>query len=145
MTAVAASDFTSYRGDNRSVFVVRPAAPTTKTARLSTRYESKTRNCHCTHWAPDDGRETPETCWAVIKRQDNKLEHWRICLMIYLNCAMMHGLTNLKSKLSSPTPQNQKSLLHLFEHRQKCRYTHMLEQRVFHFYCIMKLYSDERI
>jgi hypothetical protein len=31
--------------------------PTTNTARLSPRYEGKTRGCHCSHWAPDDGRE----------------------------------------------------------------------------------------
>ena len=34
----------------------RPAGPTTNTARLSPRYEGKTRGCHCSHWAPDDGR-----------------------------------------------------------------------------------------
>jgi len=27
------------------------------TAQLSPRYEGKTRGCHCSHWAPDDGRE----------------------------------------------------------------------------------------
>jgi hypothetical protein len=31
--------------------------PTTNTARLSPRYEGKTRGCHCSHWVPDDGRE----------------------------------------------------------------------------------------
>jgi hypothetical protein len=35
----------------------RPAGPTTNTARLSPRHEGKTRECHCSHWAPDDGRE----------------------------------------------------------------------------------------
>ena len=35
----------------------RAAGPTTNTARLSPRYEGKTRGCHCSHWAPDDGRE----------------------------------------------------------------------------------------
>jgi hypothetical protein len=35
----------------------RPAGPTTNTARLSPRHEGKTRGCHCSHWAPDDGRE----------------------------------------------------------------------------------------
>jgi len=30
------------------------------------------------------GGETPETCWAVNKRQDNKLENYCIWLMIYL-------------------------------------------------------------
>jgi hypothetical protein len=29
--------------------------------------------------------ETPETCWAVNKRQDNKLENCCIWLVIYLN------------------------------------------------------------
>jgi len=42
------------------------------------------------------GGRTPETCWAVNKRQDNKLENCCIWLVIYLNCTMMHGLTNLK-------------------------------------------------
>ena len=46
----------SYRGDIRAVFVVGPG-PTTNTARLSPRYEGKTISCHCSHWAPDDGRE----------------------------------------------------------------------------------------
>jgi hypothetical protein len=36
----------SYRGDSRAVFV---AGPTTNTARLSPRYEGKTRGCHCSH------------------------------------------------------------------------------------------------
>ena len=116
----------SYRGDSRAVFVVGPAG-----------------RLHCSHWAPDDGREnarnmlsccswsdrparprtqhdchhdtkvkpeaatavielmmmggkTPETCWTVNKRQDNKLKNCFIRLVIYLNCTMMHGLTNLK-------------------------------------------------
>jgi len=42
-----------------------------------------------------DGR-TPKRCWAVNKRQDNKLENCCIWLVIYLNCMMMHRLTNLK-------------------------------------------------
>jgi len=42
------------------------------------------------------GGKTPETCWAVNKRQDNKLKNCCITLVIYLNCMMMHGLTNLK-------------------------------------------------
>jgi hypothetical protein len=40
------------------------------------------------------GVKTPETCWAVNKRQDNKLENCCIWLVIYLNCTMMHGLTH---------------------------------------------------
>jgi len=59
----------SYPGDSRAVFVVGPAGPTTNTA-----------------------------CWAVNKPQDNKLENCCIWLVIYLNCTMMHGLTNLKFK-----------------------------------------------
>jgi hypothetical protein len=35
----------------------RPAGPTTNTARLSPRYEGKTRGCYCSHLASDDGRE----------------------------------------------------------------------------------------
>jgi hypothetical protein len=31
------------------------------------------------------GRKTPETCWAVNKRQDNKLKTFCIKLVIYLN------------------------------------------------------------
>ena len=42
------------------------------------------------------GGGTPETCWAVNKRQDNKLENCCISLVIYLNCTMLHGLTKLK-------------------------------------------------
>jgi hypothetical protein len=45
---------------------------------------------------PMMGGKTPETCWAVNKRQGNKLETFRIWLVIYLDCTMMHGLTNLK-------------------------------------------------
>jgi hypothetical protein len=33
------------------------ASRTTNTARLSPQYKGKTRGCHCSHWAPDDGRE----------------------------------------------------------------------------------------
>jgi hypothetical protein len=35
------------------------------------------------------GGKTPETCWAVNKRQDNKLENFCIWLMIYLNYAIV--------------------------------------------------------
>jgi hypothetical protein len=47
----------SYRGDSRAVFVVGPAGPTKNTARLSPRYEGKSRGCHCSHLAPGNGRE----------------------------------------------------------------------------------------
>jgi hypothetical protein len=42
------------------------------------------------------GGKTPKTCWAVNKRQDNKLENCFIWLVTYLHCTMKHGLTNLK-------------------------------------------------
>jgi hypothetical protein len=32
------------------------------------------------------GGKTPEKCWAVNKRQDNKLKNCCIRLVIYLNC-----------------------------------------------------------
>jgi hypothetical protein len=38
------------------------------------------------------GGKTPETCCAVNKRQDNKLENFCIWLVMYLNCTMMHGV-----------------------------------------------------
>jgi hypothetical protein len=62
-TAVAASGLPLERGG--SSVVVRgwagpPASPTTNTARLSPRYEGKTRGCHCSHCAPDEGRENTQ-------------------------------------------------------------------------------------
>ena len=42
---------------SRAVSVVGPVDPTTNTAPLSPRYEGKTRGCHFSHSAPDDGRE----------------------------------------------------------------------------------------
>jgi hypothetical protein len=42
------------------------------------------------------GGRTPETCWAVNKRQNNKLKICCNWLVIFLNCTVMHGLTNLK-------------------------------------------------
>ena len=59
MTAVAASGFT-FRIVVSVVLCLwsgRPAGPITDTARLSPRYKGKTRGRHCSHWAPDDGRE----------------------------------------------------------------------------------------
>jgi hypothetical protein len=42
------------------------------------------------------GGRTPETFWAVNKRQDNKMENCCIWLVIFFYCTMMHGLTKLK-------------------------------------------------
>jgi len=76
----------SYHGDSRAVFVVRPAGPT------KVKPEAATAVIELLMM----GEKTPETCWAVNKRQDNKLENCCIWLVIYLNCTTMHGLTNLK-------------------------------------------------
>ena len=81
----------SYRDDSRAVFVVgagRPARP------------QKQHECHHdTKVKPEAataviellvmGGKTPETCWAVNKRQDNKLENCCIWLVIYLNCSSL--------------------------------------------------------
>jgi hypothetical protein len=42
----------SYRGDSRAMLWLGRHK-----AQLSPRYEGKTSGCHCSHWAPDDGRE----------------------------------------------------------------------------------------
>ena len=77
MNAVTASD---------AVFVVGPTGPTTNTAS-----EAATAVIELLMM----GGRRPKTCLAVNKRQDNKLENCCIWLVIYLNCTMMHGLTNL--------------------------------------------------
>jgi len=85
-TAVAASVLPSYRGDSCAVLVVGPTGPTTNTARPSPRYEGKTEAATAVVELLMMGGETPETCWAVNKRQDNKLEKCCIWLVIYLKC-----------------------------------------------------------
>jgi hypothetical protein len=42
------------------------------------------------------GGKTPKSCWDVNKRQGKKTKNSCIRLVIYLNCTMKHGLTNLK-------------------------------------------------
>jgi len=89
----------SYRGDSRAMFVVGQAG---RRARPRTQHDYH----HDTKVKPEAataviellmmGGKTPETCWAVNKCQDDKLENCYIWLVIYLNCTMMHGLTNLK-------------------------------------------------
>jgi hypothetical protein len=75
----------------------RPTGPTTNTARLSPR-DTKVKPEVATAVIEllMMGGKKPETCWAVNKPQDNKLGNCCILLVIYLNCTMMHGLTNLK-------------------------------------------------
>jgi len=88
----------SYCGDSRAEFVVGLAGPTTNTQH-GCHHDTKVNRRLL---LPVDellmvGGRTPETCWAVNKRQDNKLENCCIWLVIYLNCTMMmHGLTDLK-------------------------------------------------
>jgi hypothetical protein len=77
----------SYRGDSRAVFVVWPAGrqagPTMNTTRLSPRYKGKTRIWHSViELLMMDGK-TRETCWAVNKRQHNKLKNFCIRLVIF--------------------------------------------------------------
>ena len=74
----------SYRGDSRAVFVVGPA-----------RRQTQHHYHHNTKVKPEAataviellmmGGKMPETCWAVNKRQDNKLKNCCIRLVIYLN------------------------------------------------------------
>jgi hypothetical protein len=76
----------SYRGDSRAVFVVGPAGPTMNTQHV---YH------HDTKVKPDAATaviellmmdwKTPEICWSLNKRRDNKLENCYIWLVIYLN------------------------------------------------------------
>jgi len=85
----------SYRGDSRAVFVVGPVRTWTQ---HDCRHDTKVKPEAAT--AVTEllmmGGKTQETCWAANKRQDNKLKNCCIRLVIYLNCTMMHGLTNLK-------------------------------------------------
>jgi hypothetical protein len=74
---------------------------TTNTARLSPQHEGKTKGCYCSHWAPDDGWEKPETCSAVNKRQDNKLENCCIWVVIYLNWCFAWLLLCLQRQYSN--------------------------------------------
>jgi hypothetical protein len=69
----------SYRGDSRAVFVVRPVG---RPARPRTQHDYH----HDTKVKPDAatavigllmmGGKTPETGWAVNRRQDDKLKNW---------------------------------------------------------------------
>jgi hypothetical protein len=85
----------SYRSDSRAVFVVGPARPRTQ---HDYHYDRKVKPEAATAVIEllMMGGKTLENCWAVNKRQDNKLKNCCIGLVIYLHCTMMHGLTNLK-------------------------------------------------
>jgi hypothetical protein len=90
----------SYRGDSHAVFVVGPASRTQHDYHHYMKVKPETAAA-VTELLMMGGK-MPETCWAVNKRQDNKLENCCIWLVIYLNCTMMHGLTNLKINCKSP-------------------------------------------
>jgi hypothetical protein len=85
----------SYRGNSRDVFAARPARPR---AQHDCHHDTKVKpeNATAVIELLMMSGNTPETCWAVNKRQDNKLKNCCIRLVIYLNCTIMHGLTNLK-------------------------------------------------
>jgi hypothetical protein len=83
-------------GDVRAVFVVGPAGqPSQPWIQHDYHHDTKVK--------PEAaaaviellimGGKTPETCWAVYGRQDNKLKNCCIRLVIYLNCTLIHGLT----------------------------------------------------
>jgi hypothetical protein len=103
MTAVAASGFTfvswwqSYRVCGRAG---QPAGQTTNTARLYHDTKVKPEAATAVIELLLMGGTMPKTCWAVNKRQDNILENCCIWLVIYLNCTIMHKLTNLKLNVS---------------------------------------------
>ena len=117
----------SYRGDSCVVFVV---GPTGRPARPRTQHDCH----HDTKVKPDAatavidflmmGRKTPQTYWSVNKIQDNKLENCCILLVIYLNCTMMHGLTNLKEVFSfvgfSATRINERILIFTHNYVREC-------------------------
>jgi len=89
----------SYRADSRAVFVVRPAGrPARPWKQHGYHHDTKVTPEAATEVIEllMMGGKTPETCGAVNKRQDNKLKNCCIRLVIYLNCMMMQGLTNLK-------------------------------------------------
>jgi len=78
----------SYRGDSRAVFAVgpagRPARPRTEhDCHHDTKVKLETATAVIEILIM--GRKTPETCWAVNKRQDNKLKNCCLRLVIYLD------------------------------------------------------------
>jgi hypothetical protein len=74
----------SYRGESRAVFVVGSARPLTQHGchhDMKVKPEAVTAVIELLMM----GGKTPETCWAVNKRQDNKPKNCCIRLVIYLN------------------------------------------------------------
>jgi len=83
----------SYRGDSRAVFVVGPAGDTKVKPEANTGVIGLLMM----------GGKTPETCRAVNKRQDNKMENCSIWLVIYLNktCVLISSTTFIWNILHS--------------------------------------------
>jgi hypothetical protein len=109
----------SYRGDSRAVFVVGPAGQ-------AARPRKKHDYHHDTNVKPEAataviellmmGGKTPETCWTVNIRQDNKLENCWMWLVIYLKCHKIStAFVKLTAFVGRVTNKNQKKFL------AKCR------------------------
>jgi hypothetical protein len=91
MTALAASAFTFVSWWQSCCVRGRASGPAGRPARPRTQHHRH----HDTKVKPEAGTavtellmmggKTPETCWCVNKRQDNKLENRCIWLVIYLN------------------------------------------------------------
>jgi hypothetical protein len=88
----------SFRGDSRAVFEDEPVIPARPQTQHDCHHDKKVKPVAATAVIEllMMGGKMHETCWAVNKRQDNKLKNCCIRLVIYLNCTMMHRLTNLK-------------------------------------------------
>ena len=100
MTAVAASGFTFLSWWQPCCFRGQAGRPVQPWTQHGCHHDTKVKPEAATaviELLMMDGKK-PETCWAANKRQDNELENCCIWLVIYLNCTMMHGLTNLKFK-----------------------------------------------
>jgi hypothetical protein len=77
-----------YRGDSRAVFVAGPVGrPTRPRTQLDCHHDTKVKPEAATAVIEllMMGGETPETCWVLNKRQENKLENFCMSLVIYLH------------------------------------------------------------
>jgi hypothetical protein len=94
----------SYHSDSRAVFMVRPAG---WLARPWTQHDChhdmkiKTEAATAVIELLMMGGKTPETSWAVNKRQDNKLKNCCIRLVIYLNEMYNSSAKTLRVTLSN--------------------------------------------
>jgi len=72
-----------------------PARPR-PTALLPPRSNGKTRDCYCSCWAPDDGREDARNTLSCTQTPSNKLEKLLHLVGDLFEFMMMHGLANFK-------------------------------------------------